>query len=37
VVTTAGKVHEVVSRGDPAIERDSGSALAEISAEEPNN
>jgi CBS domain-containing protein len=27
----------VVSLGDLAIERDSGSALAEISAEEPNN
>ncbi len=36
-VTEGGKVVGVVSLGDLAVERDSDSALADISAAEPNN
>jgi CBS domain-containing protein len=36
-VLDGGKAVGVVALGDLAVERDSRSALAEISAEEPNN
>jgi CBS domain-containing protein len=37
VVDDAGKPQGIVSIGDLAIERDTGSALADISSEPPNN
>ena len=37
VVDDAGNPQGIVSIGDLAIERDTGSALADISSEPPNN